>query len=321
MRLLLLLAAVSIQTQAKEFNATAIYGPDDRREPHQVRSSRIRGWVDSTVALFDSGDVNVDEEKKTAALKTTPFKQAGVKTPENPYGEFVDLCPGEPYRGQNTGPFCSGSLVAEDLVMTAGHCVKSEEHCKNSIKFVFGFAAGKDGQPPGGVPTDNVYSCSALVDRKLERAGVDYALVRLDRAAKGRTPLRIRRSGKPPVGAPLTVIGHPVGLPTKVAGGASIRKDDAGGYLVGNLDTYGGNSGSAVINTVTGEVEGILVRGEADFVYDEKNKCAKSVRKMDDTGRGEDVTLMENLKDSIPDPHKPKPLKLDNVKMPGGLHD
>ncbi|MFA5137968.1 MAG: serine protease [Elusimicrobiota bacterium] len=319
MRLLLLLAAVMAQSQ--EFRHEAIYGPDDRREPHQVRSSRIRGWADSTVALFDSGDVTVDEEKKTAALKTSPFKQAGVKTPGNPWGEFVDLCPGEPYLGQNTGAFCSGSLVAEDLVMTAGHCVKSDEHCKGSIKFVFGFRAGKEGQPPGSVPSDDVYSCASLVDRKLERAGVDYALVKLDRAPKGRTPLRIRRTGKPPVGAPLTVIGHPVGLPTKISGGASIRKNDEGGYLVGNLDTYGGNSGSAVINTVTGEVEGILVRGETDFVYDEKNKCAKSVRKMDDTGRGEDVTLVENLKDSIPDAHKPKPLKLDNVKMPGGVHD
>ena len=54
----------------------------------------------------------------------------------------------------------------------------------------------------------------------------------------------------------------------KVAGGAKVRSNNNGVYFVANLDTYGGNSGSAVFNLQTREVEGILVRGENDYVYD-----------------------------------------------------
>lgn len=289
------------------FKPQGIYGPDDRREASEVKSPTVRSWVDSTVAIFSAASVEADEEKKTATLKTKPFDKAGVRTPENPFGGAVDLCPDEPYRGQPAGAFCSGSLVGEDLIMTAGHCMETEEDCKGA-RFVFGFAAGKDGKPPASVPSDEVYSCSKLVGQKLEGRGVDFAVAKLDRPVKNHKPLRLRRSGAPPVGTPLVVIGHPVGLPTKVAGGAAIRKNDEGGYFAGNLDTYGGNSGSAVINSVTGEVEGILVRGGADFEYDEQRKCARSVRTMNDTGRGEDVTLVSNVLPHVPDAHKPKTL-------------
>ena len=36
-----------------------------------------------------------------------------------------------------------------------------------------------------------------------------------------------------------------------------------------NLDTFGGNSGSPVYNAKTHKVEGILVRGERDYVPNE----------------------------------------------------
>lgn len=36
----------------------------------------------------------------------------------------------------------------------------------------------------------------------------------------------------------------PAGLPTKIAGGATMRDASPNGYYVANLDTYGGNSGS-----------------------------------------------------------------------------
>ncbi|MBI5596375.1 MAG: trypsin-like peptidase domain-containing protein [Elusimicrobia bacterium] len=300
---------------AGDFTPAGVYGQDDRRELSQVQSGKVKSWADSTVALFKAGQVTADAEKKTSALKLEPFNQMPMRTPENPFGEMVDLCQGEPYKGQQTGAFCSGSLVAEDMVMTAGHCIQTQESCEG-VRFVFGFAAGKDGQPAGEVPSDEVYSCAKLVTQKLEGNGADYAVVKLDRAVKNHKPLRIRRSGAPPAGTPLTVIGHPVGLPTKVAGGASIRKDDQGGYFAGNLDTYGGNSGSAVINTVTGEVEGILVRGGPDFEYDAEKKCAKTVRKMDDTGRGEDVTLVSNVIASIPDPNKPKAMIASDSPKP-----
>jgi hypothetical protein len=82
-----------------------------------------------------------------------------------------------------------------------------------------------------------------------------------------------------------------------VAGGASVRRHD-NGFFIANLDTYGGNSGSAVFNEKTGEVEGILVRGETDFIY--KGSCRVSNVCTDTGCRGEDVTRMSELLSLLP---------------------
>ncbi|MEK7233144.1 MAG: S46 family peptidase [Elusimicrobiota bacterium] len=42
------------------------------------------------------------------------------------------------------------------------------------------------------------------------------------------------------------------------------------GFFVANLDTYGGNSGSAVFNVETNLVEGILLRSESRPAPDRK---------------------------------------------------
>ena len=47
-------------------------------------------------------------------------------------------------------------------------------------------------------------------------------------------------------------------------------------YLsLASIDGFHGNSGSAVVNTHTLEVEGILVRGHKDFIYNARRKCAE----------------------------------------------
>jgi hypothetical protein len=115
----------------------------------------------------------------------------------------------------------------------------------------------------------------------------------------GHAPLKVNRSGAPAKGTPIIVIGHPAGLPTKVAGGAAVREVKEG-YFTANLDTYGGNSGSAVFNARTGQIEGILVRGENDFVYDSANSCRRSNVCSADGCRGEDVTTIGSLIGNIP---------------------
>lgn len=72
------------------------------------------------------------------------------------------------------------------------------------------------------------------------------------------------------------------------AGGAQVRNNTNDSYFVANLDIYGGNSGSSVLNAATGRVEGILVRGEADFVHN--GGCYVSAVCPTTGCRGEDVT-------------------------------
>lgn len=262
-----------------------IYGDDDRLEVWQSPSGALKAMAASTVGLFKGYGVNIEG----------PVAQLSVES----YGSSYGLCQDEPFRDQSSGAFCSGSLVAPDVIMTAGHCVTSQSACEGT-KFVFGFAITQQGgQTPTQVPATEVYSCAKLLGREQVNTGADWALVQLDRPVTGHKPLKVNRSGPPAVGTPLVVIGHPAGLPTKIAGGAKVREHKSG-YFTANLDTYGGNSGSAVFNAQTGQVEGILVRGENDFVYDSANSCRRSNVCTADGCRGEDVTTASVLAGQIP---------------------
>lgn len=265
-----------------------IYGSDDRIDLYQIKglsSPILRSLAGSTVALMRASDVSVSGE--TASFKTVS------------YASSYNLCRDEPFYEQETAAFCSGSLVAPDMIMTAGHCVRTEAACK-ATKFVFGFGIAVKGQLPRSVPAKEVYGCAQLIGREEVGKGADWALIRLDRRVDNHAPLSISRTGDAKNGTKIFVIGHPAGLPTKIAGGASVRDASPKGYFVANLDTYGGNSGSAVFNAASGNVEGILVRGEVDYETRPGQQCNQSKRCPDDGCRGEDVTKISVLAGLIP---------------------
>jgi S1-C subfamily serine protease len=219
-----------------------IYGEDNRVENYQA-SQALRALAASTVALV----------KKSELSNQRGFFVLGGDN----FGSSYNLCSSEPFRDQTSGAFCSGSLVGPNLVMTAGHCITNSTDCANT-SFVFDFALTSPSGENKSFPENSVYACSQIIKRELENSGADYALIELDRAVSGRSPLKVRRSGNVSAGDPLVVIGHPAGLPQKIAGGAVVRAVQAR-HFVTNLDTYGGNSGSAVFNAATFEIEGILV--------------------------------------------------------------
>jgi V8-like Glu-specific endopeptidase len=88
-----------------------------------------------------------------------------------------------------------------------------------------------------------------------------------------KTALPYRKKGKINTNAKLVVIGHPSGLPQKVSDDGQILNNKEEDFFVTNLDTFGGNSGSPVVDLNSGMIEGILVRGEEDYIYDFKKGC------------------------------------------------
>ncbi len=255
-----------------------IYGADNRLDLYNVSSNLDWQMAQSTVALFKAYNL-ADQGNGT------------TKVNGDNYGSAYSLCAEEPFREQSSAAFCSGFLVGHDLVATAGHCVRSAKDCQD-LRFVFNWSLATPGQDSSIVNSDDVYSCAAIVKNAIENNGADYAVVRLNRSARNRNPMSVRRSGEIQSGAQLTMIGHPAGIPLKISGGANVRSV-YGGYFSANTDSYGGNSGSAVYNSITGEVEGILVRGETDFVR--KGNCNVSNVCTDSGCRGEDVTKIANI--------------------------
>lgn len=258
--------------------ATVIYGEDDRLDWYESPNATYRDLALSTAAMID---------KKKLLNKSDYIKISGITL------RGRGICESERFSEQITAASCSGFLVGEDLLVTAGHCIESQADCAK-YSWVFSYKKDFKEHRADMVEKTDVYNCSQIIERKLETFSKnDYALIKLKKKVIGRTPLKFRTEGKPNKGDNLVVIGHPSGLPTKIADGAKIRNTKSK-YFKANLDTYGGNSGSAVFNADTGIIEGILVRGATDYIS--RNGCRESNRVSNNSGRGEDVTYITNIK-------------------------
>jgi V8-like Glu-specific endopeptidase len=207
------------------------------------------------------------------------------------FGEAMNLCADEPFREQKSAAFCSGFLVNEDTVVTAGHCIRGPSDC-STTKFVFGYGLKTPTAAYTEIKNEEIYSCQSITHTEVNNRGADFAVIKLDRRVLNHRTAELRREGAAAVGSEVVVIGHPSGLPTKVAAGAKVRRLD-NNFFVASLDTYGGNSGSAVFNNTDGKVEGILVRGETDFRS--QGSCTVSNRCAADGCRGEDVTMISTV--------------------------
>jgi len=263
-------------------------------------STKVIYGEDNRVDVFESTNSQYVELSKSTAAMIPSYKVKEINSYEVELGgttlEQRGMCASEKFSQQPTTANCSGFLVDKDKLVTAGHCIKTQSDCDGSV-WVFDFKVEYSDQSKVVVDKSSVYKCKKIISQSLDSSTQnDYAFIELEKVVTDRKPLKLRKSGKAQVGDKLVVIGHPTGLPTKIADGASVRKvNDI--YFTANLDTYGGNSGSAVFNATTGLIEGILVRGDTDYVYDSSQGCQVSNVIGNSVGRGEDVTLIGNIKE------------------------
>jgi len=294
--IILSLAAFSVENKSTA-GPKVIYGPDDRQDVYEVTDPDLLFISQGTLAILEDYEVT-DNGDGTYDLNTIP------------YADYYGLCEGEPFGNQPTAGFCSGFLVAPDIVATAGHCIAFDENCADyqtrceELRFVFGFQMTDESTAVTTLPEEDVYSCKSgdgLMDCVFDGGGADWALIRLDRPVVSRTALPVRRMGTISEQTPVGVVGHPATLPQKIAVNAEVRSVETE-FFVANLDTYGGNSGSPVFNTNDYVVEGILVRGEVDYVYQFQGcqgGCYVSKRCPDTGCRGEDATKTTEFADLI----------------------
>ena len=272
--------ALSTHVSASSHARDVIYGVDNRKDVFESTDSILVELSKSTAAMIGGENLKVLSSEEIQITAETL--------------ESRGICSKERFSKQISAANCSGFLVAPDVLVTAGHCIKTDFDC-SSYKWVFDYKVDHAEQADVTVSKNAVYSCSKIISRSLDNTTKDdFAVIQLDRKVTDRKPLTFRKRGKIAKNTQIAVIGHPTGLPTKITDGAKVRNLQ-NKFFQANLDTYGGNSGSAVFNMKTGTVEGILVRGENDYVYNSELGCQVSNVCTDDGCRGEDVTYITNI--------------------------
>jgi V8-like Glu-specific endopeptidase len=266
-----------------EVESKVVYGTDNRTDVYAHADATLRARAQqATVALMSPGTINTSNPNNVTFSSQTLQQAQG-------------LCTNQRFLSDPTPAFCSGTLIDDDLVLTAGHCITSASSCTNT-RFVFKFYR-PSATSLETITTADVFSCTQIVARQqatVNGRNLDYAVVRIDRAATPRfTPAPIRAGGAAlPNGTSVTVIGSGSGIPFKIDSGGSVRDARAGtlDYFVANTDTFGGNSGSGVYENSGYNVAGILVRGETDYVA--SGSC-NIVNTCTEAGcRGEDITYV-----------------------------
>lgn len=258
-----------------------VYGEDGRQDYFETTDAQLLKLAKSTVALIDKDDLIF-----LAAENIYKFRGTNE----------ISMCPTEKFLKQPKVAYCSGALIAPDMILTAGHCVSDSRECQ-SVRFVFDYKLENPQTILKSVLPENTFRCAEIIKTIEIKNGADFALIRLDRNVPDREPLQLSDQ-EPNYHEPLMLIGHPAGLPTKFTLNGKVRSLIADQYFTASVDAFSGNSGSAVFDQQTGLILGVLSRGDQD--YDRKNACyvAKSCGEND--CRGEDVTRISEVKKYLP---------------------
>ena len=253
-----------------------IWGKDDRMDFYQLKEieqpAKLRG-----IMRAESGDSTIEDIEKiinnaecVAAIclqENLLNKEKGFSTLKHKnYGKTFNLCDLEPFRNQPiaAGRLCTGFLVKEDIIATAGHC--ADEKNVTELRIVFGFKMLGLSTPVTWIPNENIYKGVKIIHRVYDPkgSGADWELIKLDRKVEGHSPVKLSKKAVY-LNQPVYILGHPCGLPLKYASGAQVRGiTDA--CFSADLNVYSGNSGSPVFDRKTHEVIGIVVRGDTqDF--------------------------------------------------------
>lgn len=230
-----------------------IYGSDDRNVSIYGVDPAWNPALDASVAIVEKGRINDSDPNKIVFLGPT-------------LGERFNLCNDEVLASMPTVAGCSGTIISENLVLTAGHCVDSSD-CSN-LRIVLNYELNSSDNLRV-LTTEDVFSCKEVLTHR--NAGtLDYAIVRVDRPIVGINPAVLRLSDDSvKKDAKVTAIGYPSGSPKVLSLGARVFEPRAAtkDFFTANIDSFSGSSGSGVYDESSKELIGILVRGPAGAGY------------------------------------------------------
>ena len=233
-----------------------IWYADDRCDYYEIEDEQTRlNALSVTLVCMKEG--LVDKGSGFHELKVTSYsKMYSLSRQEKFYSQPVI-----------SGPCSSGVLVAEDIVLLAGHFLIFRRSVEK-LRFVFGYVMIDPVTALTKIPNENIYSGVEIIQKRCDicgssPSGSDWALVRLDRPVLGQEIATL--STKPVYyEQPLYSLGFPCGLPLKQAAGVISGVQKA--YFKAEMSGFEGSSGSPVFDCETHQLVGIITRGDGqDF--------------------------------------------------------
>jgi len=240
------------------------YQVDPRLEPFEIPENQV-DWTIADALIVFSQHLTLQDDGTTYKMRVLPWTNIT---------NFGPGCSNRDYHGQ-PGELAIGSgvLVGRDRILTQQHVMWVADNCTgvplcDITSFVFGFgnysqewhATCDDPNDPSNcwvlVNASDVYTCKKQWDGCTNDPIGEWAVVQLDREVPDRTPLPIQRSDGPPPHLDLTVVGHPNRIPMKVES-VQLLYSSPGEYGI-NGHLLFGNSGSMVIDDITGNVIGTV---------------------------------------------------------------
>lgn len=257
---------LSLSTACSESSSTlkTIYNTDSRKPLHSSPDLELQRFAGSVALVIPAFRADFSAEHEVTVKADTA-------------GNIFGMCRDEPFRDDLMIGNCTGFLISDTQLITAGHCIEKDSQCTEKL-FLFGNTSSQTAV----FPRSDIYSCRKVIHR-VEKDSGDLVLIELDRAVASAPETRrfsmapITSLALADVRPELVTLGHPLGAGMKMA---PLEKLISAGpesvFLNAEIDVSQGASGSPLFSPASGIVYGVLTGGMSDFEWDPTSSCVRN---------------------------------------------